>query len=171
MTGEGVTGEGGGGAGPGGADPGGLPPHDLPGGVVERRRWDGTTYTATHWRGRVQVGRLVLVVTPQVRLHVEAGGWLLRGGCAGPEVLWRRGTAEDGGPEREAVADGFTGASPAYALALLPRLGEVPRRLRLVEVTDPVLATRLVDQEWSRVGTLLMVTDLATGARRTLTPP
>ena len=148
-----------------------LPRCELPGGLVERRRWDGTTYTATHWRGDAQVGRLELVVSPRVRLHVEAGGWVLRGGLVGSDVLWRRGAGGAGGQEREAVADGFTGASPAYALALLARLEDGPRRLRLVEVTEPVLATRLVDQEWSRSGDVLTVTDLATGWHRTLTLP
>lgn len=140
--------------------------YDLPGGVVERGTWDGTTYTATRWRGDELVGRLELVVAPRVRLHVEAGPWVLRGGVVGPDVLWRRG--ED---EHEAVADGFTGAGPAYALALLPLLAAAPRRLRLVEVTDPVLATRLVDQEWSRSGDDVTVIDLATGERRRLTLP
>ena len=140
--------------------------YDLPGGVVERGTWDGTTYAATRWRGELLVGRLELVVAPRVRLHVEAGPWVLRGGVVGPDVLWRRGERE-----HEAVADGFTGAGPAYALALLPLLSAAPRRLRLVEVTDPVLATRLVDQEWSRSDDGVAVTDLATGERRTLTLP
>jgi hypothetical protein len=38
--------------------------------------------------------------------------------------------------------------------------------VRLVEVTEPVLATRLVDQEWSRPAQgRWLVTDLATGER------
>ena len=143
----------------------------LADGLVERGSWDGTTYAATRWSGDTQVGRLELVVRPQVRLHVEAGGWVLRGGVAGPDVLWQRGGNGVPAEEREAPADGFTGDGPAYALALLPLLGAGQRRLRLLEVTEPVLAVRLVDQEWVRVGDVVTATDLATGRRRTLTLP
>ena len=103
----------------------------------------------------------------EARLHVEAGGWVLRAGTVGPDVLWRRGDQE-----REAVADGVTGSSPAYAVVIVHRLalevGE-ERRLRLVAVTEPVLATRLVDQSWTRTGPdRYEVTDLATGERTAL---
>ena len=98
------------------------------------------------------------------RLHVEAGGWVLRGGCVGGSVLWRRGDHEG-----EVVALGFTGTHPAYDVAVALRLrlavGE-RRRVRLVEVTAPVLATRLVDREWSRpAADRWVVVDLATGER------
>ena len=98
------------------------------------------------------------------RLHVEAGGWVLRGGCVGDAVLWRRGEVEG-----EAVALGFTGAHWAYDVAVALRLrlavGE-SRRVRLVEVTEPVLATRLVDRQWSRPADgRWVVDDLATGER------
>lgn len=103
----------------------------------------------------------------EVRVHAEAGGWVLRGGTAGLDVLWRRGREE-----REAVADGFHGDSPAYALAVVRRLDLAvgqSRRLRLVAVTEPVLATRLVDQEWTRrAADRWEAADLATGERRTL---
>ena len=114
------------------------------------------------------LGRLHLRVDPSgttTRLHVEAGGWVLRGGCVGSDVLWRRGEQE-----HEVAASGFVGTSPAYALALVRRLAlEVGerRRVRLVAVTEPVLATRLVDQAWTRVGQdRWQVEDLATGERR-----
>ncbi len=101
------------------------------------------------------------------RLHVEAGGWVLRGGCVGDEVLWRRGEHE-----REQVADGFWGTSPAYALSVVRGLGALAvggrRRVRLVAVLEPVLATRLVDLEWTRVADdVWEAVDLATGERRT----
>jgi len=103
------------------------------------------------------------------RLHVEAGGWVLRGGCVGGSVLWRRGELEG-----EAVALGFTGACPAYDVAVALRLrlavGE-QRRVRLVEVTQPVLATRLVDRQWSRpAARRWVVDDLATGERHDVDP-
>ena len=103
------------------------------------------------------------------RLHVEGGGWVLRGGCVGGSVLWRRGEHE-----AEAVALGFTGAHPAYDVAVALRLrlavGE-RRRVRLVEVTAPVLATRLVDREWSRPAPdRWLVVDLATGEQHDVDP-
>ena len=117
-------------------------------------------------------GRLHLRVDPSgvtTRLHVEAGRWVLRGGCVGSSVLWRRGEQES-----EAVALGFTGESPAYDVAVALRLrlsvGQ-RRRVRLVEVTEPVLATRLVDGEWSRPAPgRWVVDDLATGARHEVDP-
>ena len=115
----------------------------------------------------IALGRLHLQVDARgvtTRLHVEGGGWVLRGGCVGSSVLWRRGELEG-----EAVALAFTGASPAYDVAVALRLrlpvGE-RRRVRLVEVTDPVLATRVVDREWSRPAAgRWVVVDLATGVR------
>ena len=103
------------------------------------------------------------------RLHAEGGGWVLRGGCVGRCVLWRRGAGPDEWVEGEAVALGFTGPHPAYdvAVALRLRLGVGDRqRVRLVEVTDPVLATRVVDREWSHPAPARWtVLDLATGER------
>ncbi len=110
----------------------------------------------------------------QVRLMLTAGGWVLRGGVAGREALWvRRPVSADvgagapsGGPpavaaepgeavERAEVAAGFTGRSPAFlvAAARLLRLSAGARaRLRLVEITEPALSTRLADQGWSLEG-------------------
>ena len=119
-----------------------------------------------------QPGRLHLQVDASgvtTRLHAEGGGWVLRGGCVGGAVLWRRGDQEG-----EAAALGFTGPDPAYDVAVALRLrlavGE-RRRVRLVEVTEPVLATRLVDREWSRpTADRWVVTDLATGERHEVDP-
>lgn len=134
-------------------------------GVVEAFGWDGTTYACTRSAGGRVVARLTLVVGEQVRLHAEAGGWVLRAGTVGPDVLWRRGDEE-----REAVADGLTGPSPAYDLVLAGRLGLTvggQRRVRLLAVTEPVLATRLVDEQWSRpADRMYEAVDLATGERR-----
>ena len=129
--------------------------------------WESIRYEPS---GTTVVGRLRLQVDGAgrtSRLEVEAGGWLLRGGTVGGEVLWRRGDEE-----REAVATGFSGSSPAYALALLRRLrlseGRT-ERVRLVRVTEPVLATRTVDEAWTRTGPeAYEVADLATGERRVL---
>ena len=104
-----------------------------------------------------------------VRLVVSRAGWHLRGGVVGPDVRWRRGV-----DERSVRALGFTGLSPAYdvAVARLLALGVgQAQRVRLVEVTEPVAATRTVDVQWARVaderGTeRFEVDDLATGERR-----
>jgi hypothetical protein len=125
----------------------------------------------------IPLGRLHLQVDAggvTTRLHVEGGGWVLRGGCVGGSVLWRRAAMEGEGTEGEAGALGFTGASPAYDVAVALRLrlavGE-RRRVRLVEVTEPVLATRLVDRQWSRpTADRWVVDDLATGERHDVDP-
>lgn len=121
-------------------------------------------------RTAVVTGRLeVHLDGGTTRLHVEAGGWVLRGAAAGGQALWRRGAEE-----HTAAADGFTGTSPAF-LVLGALLG--PARRRLVEVTEPVLATRSTDQQWAALpeeqhgGVLVglwQVDDLATGERRTV---
>ena len=133
---------------------------------------DGWHYEAVREEpaGGAPLGRLELhLEAGTVRLHVEGGGWVLRGAAAGGEVLWRRGDEE-----RTAAADGFTGSSPAFLVAA-GRLAQP--RLRLVEVTEPVLATRSTTQHWTgperadhdgvAVDTW-QVDDLATGERRTV---
>ncbi len=95
------------------------------------------------------LGRLELLVDAAgqvLRLAVVGGGWDLRGGVVGSEVLWRRGEQE-----RSAQAHGFTGTSPAYAV-VATRLAAGADLLRLVEVHDAVLATSLVDQRWTGRG-------------------
>jgi hypothetical protein len=108
------------------------------------------------------------------RVEVASPDWVLRGGAAGTSLLWVRrpagggptgsgGPAALGGPadlgdsalsERSAVAHGFLAGSPAFWVAL-SRLVRLPvgqaRRLRLVEVSWPALATRLLDLEWRHV--------------------
>ena len=143
-------------------------------GVVERlrRRVDGEGWSCTAVREDAATaavrGRLELRVDAAgvtTRLHAEAGGWVVRGGCVGEAVLWRRG-ADEG----EAQAAGFCGPSPAHAMAVVARLAlEVgqTRRVRLVELTEPVLAPRLVLQSWTRAASdRWVVDDLDTGERR-----
>ena len=120
------------------------------------------------------LGRLELELRGAAqRVHAEAGGWLLRGGTAGGECSWRRGQ-----DERSTAAAGFTGTSPAFAVATRRLLGSAgPVRLRRVQVADEVLATRLVDEAWRCDGPELVdrveverceATDLDTGERRVL---
>ena len=106
------------------------------------------------------------------RVHVEAGGWELRGGAVGAQVLWRRGEVE-----REERAAGFTGTSPVWAVAATRLLGAAagPVRLRLVRLGDEALATLVVEQAWVRTAVeehdgvpvaRWAADDLATGERR-----
>jgi hypothetical protein len=134
-----------------------------------------------------------------VQLVVVGGGWQLRGGVAGRETLWLRrpagpdgdgdqvpvgpaGSAATAASERSEAAAGFAGRSPAFLIAAtrLLRLSAGARaRLRLVEVTEPALGTRVVEQGWSLTGTTsypteteplpvarYQVVDLATGEPR-----
>ena len=134
----------------------------------DQDRWSWTADREEPGSG-APLGRLELHRDgPAVRLHAEAGGWVLRGAAAGGEVVWRRGSEE-----RTAAADGFAGSSPAHLLAAAAQAADGPARLRLVEVTEPVLATRQVLQDWTaaaaeRRGDVELVghrwTDPATGS-------
>lgn len=130
---------------------------------------DGWSWSATRHDpvSGTLLGRLDLQVGAEQRLHAEAGGWVLRAGTLGGEVMWRRGQ-----DERSASADGLTGTSPAFVLATARRLDLAVterRRVRLLAVTEPVQATLLVEQEWARLAEdRYEVTDLATGERRQL---
>jgi hypothetical protein len=122
----------------------------------------------------------------QVRVQVTAGGWSLRGGLAGPSAVWVR-TPADAAPspdddEQTASAVGFTGRSPAFAVATARMLGLSlldRRRVRLVGVTEPACVALPVDEGWALVdvseheaetGVLKVeryeVADLATAERR-----
>ena len=131
---------------------------------------EGWRYDAVREGGRIELE----LAGATVRLHVEGGGWVLRGAAAGGEAVWRRGEEE-----RTAVADGFTGSSPGLlvACARLAQARPAQARLQLVEVTEPVLATRTTTQAWTSLGTAehdgvavdsWQVGDLATGERRTV---
>lgn len=127
--------------------------------------------------GRVDV--TVDVSWRQVRVQVSLGDLLLRGGVVGPDAVWVRG---EGSPEQTARAVGFTGRSPAFAVATARLLGLSPldrRRVRLVGITEPSCAALPVDEGWALVevtshdtdaGALRVeryeVADLATAERR-----
>jgi hypothetical protein len=114
----------------------------------------------------------------QVRVSVSSGAFDLRGGVAGPDVVWVR----DGGPEQAERAAGFTGRSPAFLVTTARLLGLSPedrRRVRLVGITEPACVALPVDEGWALVdvtahdtdtGPLRVeryeVADLATAERR-----
>lgn len=105
-----------------------------------------------------------------VRLVLAVGSAELRGGVVGPEAVWR-----SGGTEHAAEAAGFTGDSPAFAVATARLLAlDVDRavRLRLVRLSA-VLGALTVDEGWGRTADVAGVqryeaADLATGERRVL---
>jgi hypothetical protein len=123
-----------------------------------------------------------------VRVEVRGGGWVVRGGAAGPEVVWVRLPEAGGGPaegrEGSAWAASFTGRSPVFAVVVGRLLRLAPggsARVRLLALTEPVLAAHTVDEQWvltevTRHETPTVplpveryeVADLATGERRVL---
>ena len=121
----------------------------------------------------IPLGGLDLVLDARgrvLRLQVTTAGWELRGGAVvEAEVLWRRGEVE-----HQAVAQGFAGTSPAFALAAVRRLrpDAAGVRARFAAIGDDSLAVLLVDQHWSELpsgaGQAYTVQDLATGGRGTV---
>lgn len=81
------------------------------------------------------------------RLQVTAAGNVLRGGAAGPELLW-----VTAGREHSARAAGFLGASPGLLVVLARslRAGDGERLdVRVLELTMPSMAVRTVPQRWA----------------------
>lgn len=88
------------------------------------------------------------------RVEMLAGGWRLRGGVTGPDVIWLRAVAEDlaDAVEHRTPAHGFFGRSPGLLVATarsLELVAGASTRIRVVEVAEPVLATRTVDLDWT----------------------
>ncbi|WP_432096242.1 hypothetical protein [Streptomyces sp. bgisy100] len=98
-----------------------------------------------------------------IRLELHAGGWQVRG-AALEGVTWvRTDPAGEHATEGNVRAHAFTGASPAFlvATARLLRLepGGPATRVRLVALTDPVLAPRTLDQSWALLQSEAHATD------------
>ncbi|MCD0481764.1 hypothetical protein LO771_04900 [Streptacidiphilus sp. ASG 303] len=104
-----------------------------------------------------------------LRLHLRTGDWQVRGGMLdGLAWVRTRAAAPDAGDVPPDATEGhdrahtFTGRSPAFlvATARLLRLEPGDRtRLRLVALTEPVLAPRTLDQGWSLDGIESHATD------------
>ncbi|WP_328538426.1 hypothetical protein [Streptomyces sp. NBC_00344] len=98
-----------------------------------------------------------------IRLEVHAASWQVRG-AAIEGVTWVR-TDPTGAyaTEGNAPAHAFTGTSPAFLVATARLLGLTPEspatRVRLVALTDPVLAPRTVDQSWALLKSEAHATD------------
>lgn len=87
----------------------------------------------------------------QVRVELAGGGWLLRGGVSGRSTVWVRSGSGVAPVELSAVASGFAGESPAFLVAAVRLLRLPPgarARLRVVSVSGPALAARVVEQGW-----------------------
>ncbi|MEU3289957.1 hypothetical protein OHA09_21745 [Streptomyces longwoodensis] len=98
-----------------------------------------------------------------LRLELHAGSWQVRG-AALDGVTWVR-TDPTGAHATEGTvrAHAFTGTSPAFLVATARLLRLTPSaaatRVRLVALTDPVLAPRTVDQSWALVDSEAHATD------------
>jgi hypothetical protein len=126
----------------------------------------GWRYAATREPGGRVGSRVDLVVDTrwrQVRVELTGGGWTIRGGVTGRELLWvRSGAAEP--VEHRATAVGFAAASPGLTVALARTLAlsaGSSADLRVVAVDADTLATRDVPQRWQ----LVSVTEQATETR------
>ncbi|MEU3409625.1 hypothetical protein ABZ766_37555 [Streptomyces sp. NPDC006670] len=88
-----------------------------------------------------------------IRLEVNAASWQVRGAAIDGVTWVRTDPTGTEATEGNVAAPGFTGTSPAFliATARLLRLtpGAPATRIRLVALTDPVLAPRTVDQAWA----------------------
>jgi hypothetical protein len=85
------------------------------------------------------------------RLQITAGERWLKGGAAGPDLLW-----VTAGRERSARAAGFLGESPGLRVAVARSLDldEGQRAdIRLLVLTEPAFAVRTVPQRWTLAGT------------------
>ncbi|MGX2996884.1 hypothetical protein JNUCC64_21865 [Streptomyces sp. JNUCC 64] len=100
-----------------------------------------------------------------LRLELNAGGWQVRGGALDGVTWVRTDPTGAHATEGNAPAHAFAGTSPAFlvATARLLRLTTASpvTRVRLVTLTDPVLAPRTVDQSWALVNSETHPTDNA----------
>lgn len=149
----------------------------------------GWRYTATSLDGRGGVDLAIDTRGRPVRVEVVAGDWRVRGGATvvdgGAAVAWVRGAVDpsmpDSAVEGHAKTPAFTGRSPAFLVATARLLGLTPGqsvRVRLTELTEPVLAPHPRDEAWALTGVeehptpsgplpvaRYEVADLATGVR------
>ncbi|MEV6121960.1 hypothetical protein AB0M23_15750 [Streptomyces sp. NPDC052077] len=88
-----------------------------------------------------------------IRLELRAAGWQVRGAALDGVTWVRTDPAGADAAEGNVRAHAFTGGSPAFLVATARLLRLTPSaaatRVRLVALTEPVLAPRTVDQSWA----------------------
>ncbi|MET7906664.1 hypothetical protein ABZS86_36580 [Streptomyces sp. NPDC005355] len=88
-----------------------------------------------------------------IRVELHAASWQVRGAALDGVTWVRTDPSGQHAAEGNVRAHSFTGASPAFLVAVsrLLRLepGAPATRVRLVAFTDPVLAPRTLDQSWA----------------------
>ncbi|GAA2414785.1 hypothetical protein GCM10010420_50660 [Streptomyces glaucosporus] len=98
-----------------------------------------------------------------LRLELRTADWQVRGGVLDGVTWVRTDPSGEHAREGNAPARAFTGASPAFLVAvarlLRPAPGEPAARVRLVAFTPPVLAPRTLDQTWALRGSEAHPTD------------
>ncbi|MER5429365.1 hypothetical protein [Streptomyces sp. NPDC002588] len=100
-----------------------------------------------------------------LRLELHANSWQVRGAALDGVTWVRTDPTGTHATEGNAPAHAFTGTSPAFLIATTRLLRLTPStpatRVRLVALTDPVLAPRTVDQSWALVKRQTHATDNA----------
>ncbi|MEU1376393.1 hypothetical protein ABZ442_22420 [Streptomyces triculaminicus] len=98
-----------------------------------------------------------------IRLQLQRSDWQVRGAAIDGMTWVRTDPTGEHATEGNVRAHAFTGASPAFyvAIARLLRLspGDEAVRIRLVSFTAPVLAPRTLDQSWALVARTAHATD------------
>lgn len=98
-----------------------------------------------------------------LRLELHSGGWQVRGATLDGVTWVRTGPTGTDATEGQVRAHAFTGTSPAFLVATSRLLRLTPSasatRVRLLALTDPVLAPRTVDQSWALVNSEAHATD------------
>jgi hypothetical protein len=98
-----------------------------------------------------------------IRLELNAASWQVRGAAIDGVTWVRTDPTGTHATEGNAPAHAFTGTSPAFLIATARLLGltpaSPPTRVRLVALTDPVLAPRTLDQSWTLLNSEAHATD------------
>ncbi|MFJ8732592.1 hypothetical protein [Streptomyces bauhiniae] len=98
-----------------------------------------------------------------IRVELHSGGWQVRGAALDGVTWVRTDPAGLEATEGNVPAHAFTGTSPAFLVATARLLRLTPSssatRVRLVALTDPVLAPRTVDQSWALIDREAHATD------------
>ncbi|MFG2197058.1 hypothetical protein [Streptomyces sp. NPDC048639] len=98
-----------------------------------------------------------------IRLELRAADWQVRGAALDGVTWVRTDPSGTHATEGNVKAHAFTGASPAFLVATTRMLRLTPgapaTRIRLVALTEPVLAPRTLDQSWALLGSEAHTTD------------